>query len=770
MKSVSKSTTPKVSSVKLSTAKVLADKSAPSATADPDPEALSLTTDEEVLQHVFAANGLLARAFRTKDKTGHERVWEQRPEQREMAEAVAAAIKNEEHLLVEAGTGVGKSYAYLVPFILWAMSQHKRVLIATHTKALQQQLVERDLPFLHDLFLRRLGLEFRFSLCLGTQNYICPRRLAKAEAGGLFATRDDVLQLKDINAFARRSKTGRSLDLPFEPSAQLWSQVNRESDLCLGRACPQYDSSFYYIARREQERAHILVANHHLLFAHLAAGGNEAGAVLPPFDAVIIDEAHQAEEVASTYLGMEVSNLAVARLIELIHHRRNNHTILSASKLPQREELEKKLIEAAEEAREATGRFFENMQVVLNLDASRPQSLRLREAHWMENTLNEPLGRLEGVLRDARKSAEKLADEALLRELEGYTTRCFDMRTELNAVLAHTEKNYVYWAEVQPRMADTNAGGRVSTRVPRLALCGAPIDVAEAMQQTLFGKVCPVVLTSATLTTGAPTGANAFEFLRERLGLTPEKSEKGVRTLSLGSPFDYRKNAMLYVTKDLPDPAQAAVFESAASKRAAEVLKATHGRAFVLCTSFRMVDGTARVLRESLPKDIRVLKQGEMSRGKLLDEFRKDISSVLVGTTSFWQGVDVPGESLTCVVIMKLPFAVPDDPLVQARVEALRQQGRDAFHEYQVPQAVMMFRQGFGRLIRTASDRGIVAVLDPRVLTKRYGAMFLDALPECAVTDDLDFIAEFARGDGTGEEPEAPITAHQSKGEASQRD
>jgi len=722
----------------------LTPKPPPTDTADHSPETLQLGVDEAVLHSVFADDGLLARAFKSKDSEGHERVWEKRPEQREMAEAVAAAIKDQEHLLVEAGTGVGKSYAYLVPFILWAMSQHKRVLIATHTKALQQQLVERDLPFLHDLFQKRLGLDFRFSLCLGTSNYICPRRLAKAEVGGLFASRDDILQLKDINEFARRSETGRGIDLPFEPNPQLWSQVNRESDLCLGRACKQYDSSFFYKARREQERAQVLVANHHLLFAHLAAGGNEAGAVLPPFDAVIIDEAHKAEDVASNYLGMEVSNLATARLIELIHHRRNNHTVLSGSKLPNLEDLERRLVEAAEEAREATALFFENMQVVLNLETARPQSLRLRQPQWMENSLDEPLARVERVLREARKAAEKLPDETLLRELEGYTTRCFDLRTEIHAVLTHSEPNYVYWAEVQPRIADSNAG-RAIPRVPRLALCGAPIEVAEAMQASLFGKICPVVLTSATLTTGAPTGSSAFEFLRERLGLTPEQSKRGVKTLSLGSPFDYRKNAMLYTTRDLPDPAQAAVFENAASERAAELLTATHGRAFVLCTSFRMIENTTRVLRDKLPKDIRVLKQGEMSRGKLLSEFRKDISSVLVGTTSFWQGVDVPGESLSCVVIMKLPFAVPDDPIVQARVEALRLKGRDPFNEYQVPQAIMMFRQGFGRLIRTATDRGIVAVLDPRVVTKRYGQMFLDALPECAVTDEVEEVARFAR-------------------------
>ena len=700
--------------------------------------ALSANDDDfkQTLARIFAPDGILARAL-PEGFQGENRVWEDRPEQREMAFAVADAIEGKTHLLAEAGTGVGKSYAYLIPFILWAIGAQKRVLVATHTKALQQQLHERDLPFLRDLFRQKLGLDFKFALCLGTQNYLCPRRLAKSESMSLFATENDAAEMREIHTWANRTKTGRALDLPFEPSTHVWAQVNRESDLCMGRACHLYDDSFFYIARRQQENAQILIANHHLLFAHLAAGGNESGAVLPSFDGLVIDEAHQSEEVASAYLGLEVSNLSLARLIELLHHRRNNKTVLSNSSLPDRADLERKLMDAAEEAREATARFFENLQVVVRVDASRPQNLRLREARVVENHLNEPLARLDGVLREARKSAERNSSDELVRELEGYSARCVEMKTALQELLEHAHEGWVYWLACQPR-PNTNPLQKSTPRVPRLALHGAPIDVASAMQETLFGKVCPIVLTSATLTTGSN-----FEFLRERLGLTEEQSKHQVRTLSLGSPFDYQNNALIYVGRDLPDPCNANAFEDAAVIRAGEVLKRTQGRAFVLCTSFRMVDATAAHLRKTLPKHIQVLKQGEMARGKLLDTFRKDIASVLVGTTSFWQGVDVPGESLSCVVIMKLPFAVPDDPMVQARVEALKQQGRDAFNEYQVPQAVMMFRQGFGRLIRTATDRGIVAILDPRVSTKNYGKTFLKSLPDCEITDDLEMLKAF---------------------------
>ena len=593
-----------------------------------------------------------------------KRHFEARPEQLEMAKAIFAAAREKNHLLVEAGTGTGKSYAYLIPLILWAVETKKRVLIATGTKALQQQLVERDLPFLHELFGTYLGTDFKFALCLGTGNYVCPRRLAKTESLGLFGDSREVEQLQQLHRFSASSPTGRNVDLDFEPARGLWAQVNRESDLCLARNCPHFEQSFYWKARREQEKAQVLVANHHLLFAHIAAGGN-AGGVLPAFDALVIDEAHHAEDVAASYLGLEISNLSAAKLIELLSNRKSGKTIISATKWPERGELESRLNEAATGAREAVGRFFENLQGAMNFAPNRSQTIRITRPNIIADELDEPILQLETIIGSALRLAVMSEDEELSRELEGYANRCAEMRRSARDILGQTREGYVYWTQSVPRLPD---GFGKAERVPRLSLHGAPIEVAASMRESVWKQFKPTILTSATLTTGG-----SFDFLVERLGLSvppiiaddsenttksaanpgqnaanPKQSATGkslnatnqkpnaanekadatdsgeapeefdVRTLTLGSPFDYSKNALIYVAADLPDPSTNVSFwEEAAVKRAAEVIKRTDGRAFILCTSYRLVDQTARFLERVMPARIRILRQGEMARGKL---------------------------------------------------------------------------------------------------------------------------------------------------------
>ena len=461
--------------------------------------------DDRQLTRILGADGHLARLM-----ADQKRHFEARPEQLEMAKAIALAAREKSHLLVEAGTGTGKSYAYLVPLILWALETKKRVLIATGTKALQQQLVERDLPFLHEMFGKYMGSDWKFALCLGTGNYVCPRRLAKTETLGLFGDSAEVAQLQELHRFSASSPTGRNIDLPFEPHRGLWAQVNRESDLCLGRNCPHFEQSFYWKARREQEKAQILVANHHLLFAHIAAGGN-AGGVLPTFDALVIDEAHHAEDVAASYLGLEISNLSAAKLIELLSNRRSGKTVISGVKWPERGELESRLNETASEAREAVGRFFENLSEAMRFSEERSHTIRITRPNIVSDELEEPLQKLESVVESALRLAILDENEELSRELEGFSNRCSEMRRTVRDILGQTREGYVYWTQSVPRLPD---GFGKAARVPRLSLHGAPIEVAESMRESVWKQFKPTILTSATLTTGG-----SFEFLIERLGL-----------------------------------------------------------------------------------------------------------------------------------------------------------------------------------------------------------------------------------------------------------
>jgi ATP-dependent DNA helicase DinG len=699
------------------------------------PERLELAVEGEfgdVVDSFFAPDGMLARSLGS-----HKRQYEERPQQQIMAREVTDAIETQSHLMIEAGTGTGKSYAYLVPFILWALHEKKRVLISTHTKTLQQQLVEKDLPFLQRLFEERLELNFNFALCLGTQNYICPRRLAKHDSVGLFAAPGDAQELEAINEYARHTKEGHLLDLPFEPRHQLWSQINRESDLCLGKSCSLYEKSFYYMARNRQETAQILVSNHHLLFAHLASGGNDAGIILPRFDAVVIDEAHQIEEVATAYLGDEISNYSVGQLLNRLMPSGNARNVLSGSKLRGQKNLEEQFAGAVVAAKEANVRFFDNLLAVMHLSEEANMTRRLTAPLPMANDLSEPLGRLEQLLMRFKRMVED-DDDGSAREFDGYAGRCGALKSTLEELLHQKQKDWVYWMQLQQRPSG-------SYGAPRIALCGAPIDIGDALNEMLFSKIKPVVMASATLTT-----AGSFDYLQNRLGLQSHPPNEvampqaALHTSVLGSPFDYSSQAIVYLPQRMPNPTNGNdSYDIAAAQAAAEILPLQKGGAFVLCTSHRSVQQIANSLAEILPSSFSVMRQGEASRSRLLEIFQSEKRPVLVGTTSFWQGIDIPGQSLSCVIIVKLPFASPRDPMVEARTEFLEKKGKNGFMEYQVPQAVMMFRQGFGRLIRSAKDRGVVAILDPRVRTRPYGALFLESLPDCRITQKLSDIAEF---------------------------
>ncbi len=631
--------------------------------------------------------------------------YEPRPQQAAMAEAVEGAIANNETLLVEAGTGVGKSLAYLYPFILWAARGENKVAVSTETKTLQKQLIEKDVPFLRD----EVGLPIRAELCLGAGNYLCPYRFEKASRQGLFQSKKAADQFRKVEKWSEKTAEGLVLELDFVPLSEVWSSVKVETDLCLHGKCPSLDGCFYYRARRRQEKADILVMNHHLFFANLAVGG----AVLPPFQAVVFDEAHSLEAIATEFLGVQFSNYRLPRLLGYLYGRRTKKGFLPTHL--------KNEVELADWERLIDKLHSLNDDFFSALEKHWPEdrkTVRIREAGYAGDVLTGPLEELTRRLKDLR---EGFGDEESREEATGYISRCRDLTRDLDSLLNLKLEGYVYWYE------RTRAIRRV-----RHSLQMAPIRVGEFLREKLWDRPWPVVLTSATLSTGGN-----FRFICSNLGL------ENCRSLILDSPFDYPRRVIVYTDAKIPDPTRRRQeYEEKIIRDIEEIVRLTEGGAFVLFTSFRMLDRAYEELSEKLT-EYDCLRQGDRDRYRLLEEFKADPSSVLFGTNSFWQGVDVPGESLKCVIIVKLPFDVPDDPLTEARLEDIRLKGGDPFRAYQVPRAVIMLRQGFGRLMRGRGDYGVVAILDPRIHTRQYGREFLASLPSCRVTSHLTHVEEF---------------------------
>jgi len=650
------------------------------------------------LQTIFEATGPIAK---------HLKDYELRPQQIRMALTIREAIASGRHLLVEAGTGVGKSLAYLIPFIEWTERNDKKVIISTYTKMLQEQLIKKDLPFLK----KALSFEIRFALCLGGQNYLCLRRLKKGYHYNLFESERETREINKISEWLERTDTGLRSDLDFEPNESTWSKVCRETDLCLGKKCPHRMDCFYNKARRKEYKAQILVTNHHLYFANLISGGK----VLPKFDAVVFDEAHTLEDVATDYLGIEVSNFQLKYFLDSIFNPETGKGLLNwIPKLSrkERESLEKIL----NEVRSASQLFFLDLVSQFGEDS---KILRMRKRNFIFNHLKEPLF---GLLSELVKLEEKVEGEEEEIEIKSFISRGQGINSGLEAIISQSLDGYVYWIEILNR----------PKRSLKLILRAAPIDISREFRKNVLNKVNPIVFTSATLSTN-----KSFEFIKTRLGLGDADE------LLLDSPFNYRENVLTYLCEDLPDPSiDIDLFREEAIAKIKKILSITNGRAFVLFTSFKMMDAAYDRLKEEL-EDLYIFRQGDEPRYKLLERFKRQDKSVLLGTNSFWQGVDVPGKALECVIIAKLPFAVPDDPVIEARMESLQAQNKNPFIHYQIPQAIIMLRQGFGRLIRTKNDRGMVALLDPRIKIRFYGKRFLEALPECRQTSDLEEVKRF---------------------------
>ncbi|MGC1361840.1 MAG: ATP-dependent DNA helicase [Silvibacterium sp.] len=653
--------------------------------------AVQTTPSLPSLYDFFAPGGVLARSALP---------YEFRRGQLEMAQAVERALEENRHLIVEAGTGTGKTLAYLLP----ALRSGRRVIISTGTKNLQEQLFFKDIPFLESL----LG-PLRVCYMKGRANYVCRHKLYALRNQPILSGLEEISQYQTIAEWEKTTETGDRAEIDDLPEAsQLWAKLDARSDACLGQTCPDYDRCFITEMRRRAAESDVIIVNHHLFFADLAIkqqakAAPDAG-VLPEAGIVIFDEAHELEDVASSYFGISLSNIRFEELA------RDVETMLRAKGA-----LSTGISDAAQMARERARMFFGALPRGAGNEGRMQFSARdvfLETQGDLYLGVLNALHRLEGELERVRGAEEATP----LRK------RTADIREQLKFLLEAEDKNTVFWLE--------RRGGRHGSSSTHLQ--ATPIDVSELLSELLFENFPSVVLTSATLTV-----QGGFSHIRKRLGMDD------ARELVVPSHFRYGEQALLYLPPEMPDPRDPD-FQQEAAKRIRRILDITRGRAFCLFTSYQqMHDLYERLLTEvGYP----LLLQGTAPRKALLEEFRETPNAVLFGTSSFWQGVDVQGEALSCVIIDRLPFAVPTDPVVQARMRAIEESGGSPFFEYQVPSAVITLKQGFGRLIRSLEDRGVLMLLDPRIQRQRYGRVFIESLPPYRITQDITAVEAFFDG------------------------
>lgn len=628
-------------------------------------------------EEIFRSGGKLNRVMKE---------YEFRETQMEMVRLVVKSFNESRKSIIEAGTGTGKTLAYLLP----SLDVDERVIVSTGTKNLQEQIYYKDIPFLKN----KLGMDFKAVLVKGRANYLCKRRLLEFKVRGEFQQKRDIADFASVEAWSRITKTGDIAEvegLPEEPS--FWKEINARGEICLGGKCSFFEDCFISALRRRAFTAQLILVNHHLLFADRAVKASGFGEVLPEYRYLVLDEAHLVESIAAGYFGSRISDY---QILDLTGDTRKE---FKKSKI-QKSDIEKK----AGAVELNTGLFFEEFR--RREDRYRIDSIK------KSGKVQEKYALLRSAIADFNILLKTYQKES--PEMEPLVRRSRDVMDHLQNIMESSEKDYVYWAEQTKRTTVLNA---------------TPLVIKDLLRDNLFDSLSSAVLTSATLSV-----AGDFKYTKARLGLWDAV------TSFLPSEFDFRSKSMLYIPKDLPLPSEDGFYQSFAD-RALEILEITKGRAFLLFTSFKGMNETYEHLNDS--GEFNLLIQGELGKSELIHRFRGGKKMVLLGTMSFWQGIDVQGEDLSCVIIDKLPFAVPSEPVVSATIEYLKSHGEDPFNSYQLPNAVMLLKQGLGRLIRHKNDYGIAAVMDKRLLTMPYGKIFLESLPPFKMTSKIQELSDF---------------------------